>query len=328
MAKEVKCEAPDISVHNGSVNFKALREAGYNEIYLRAGYGKNNVDQRYIVNAEACKNLGIRVMVYWFSYALDAQMAGKEAEYAVAQAAKYWFKCPIAFDLEYDTVRYAATKGVRIDKALATDMAVAFLKKVKEQGYVPVIYLNKDYKINYFEMDRIQKEVGSVSIWYARYSTTIPTAELEGVTIWQYTSKGKISGIAGNVDLNRTYADLFVATTLAQSLASCNLYIQGFQQAANEDGYLDNTGSRLVEDGIDGSHTQAVRRKINLKIGSGGRLVQWWQTRLNEVMDVGLVVDGKFGKATRSATIKFQKQYSLQQDGIAGYNTLQMAFYQ
>lgn len=332
--KKILFEAPDISVHNGNVNFKAVRDAGHWNVYLRAGYGKNNVDQRYAANAEACRNLEIPVMVYWFSYALDAAMAGKEAEYAVAQAAKYWDKCPIAYDLEYDTVRYAATKGVRVDKALATDMAVAFLKKVREAGYIPVIYLNRDYKKNYFDLSRIRQEVGGVKIWYARYSDTLSAEELADTDIWQYTSKGRIAGIAGNVDVNKVYAELFADTVPAVPASQkCNLYIQGYQKAANADGYRDASGSRLVEDGIDGPCTQAVRKQTNLKakaiifVGSTGELVKWWQTRLNEILAAGLEVDGKFGRSTRAATIRFQEKFGLVKDGIAGYNTLQAAFY-
>lgn len=334
MSRIVSCEAPDISVHNGNVNFKAVRNAGYPQVYLRAGYGKNNVDQKYIVNAEACRNLNIPVMIYWFSYALNTFMSDMEAEYAIAQARKYWTKCPIGYDLEYDTVRYAATKGIKIDKTLATDMAIAFLKKVSQEGYLPVIYLNKDYKENYFDMARIRHEVKDVKIWYARYNVTISSEELADTDVWQYTSKGKINGVSGNVDINKVYGDLFVCAESAVTNNTCNLRILEFQRAANADGYVDDTGSSLIEDGVDGKCTQAVRKKIALKAkmtrytGSTGELVCWWQTRLNEILGERLEVDGMFGKATRDATLRFQKLFALKADGIAGYNTIQMAFYQ
>lgn len=334
MEKKILFEAPDISVHNGNVNFKAIRDAGYKQVFLRAGYGRNNVDQRYVVNAEACRNLGIPAITYWFSYALSKAMSSNEADYAIVQTEKYWDCCPIAFDLEYDTIRYAATKGVCIDKTLATDMAIEFLRRVKKAGHVPVLYLNRDYKINYFDMERIQREVGDVKIWYARYSNSISAAELGDTDIWQYTSKGRISGVAGNVDINKVYTDLFSDISSAPRQPSqCNLYIQSFQRATNADGYLDDTGSRLVEDGIDGNRTQAVRKKVNLKarllifVGSTGELVKWWQGRLNETLGINLSVDGKFGKDTRLATMEFQKRFGLAVDGIAGYNTIQRAFY-
>ena len=71
MSKKVLYEGPDISYHNGNVDIKRIRNAGCKRIGLRAGYGKNNVDQRYVLNAQACYNLGVDVLLYWFPY--DAQ---------------------------------------------------------------------------------------------------------------------------------------------------------------------------------------------------------------------------------------------------------------
>ncbi len=339
MEKTEMYKAPDISVHNGNVNFKSVRDAGYGQAFLRAGYGKNNIDQRYVANAEACRNLGIPVMIYWFSYALTVEMAEKEAEYAIAQAAKYWERCPIAFDLEYDTVRYAATRGVNINKALATDMAIAFLKKVEEKGYAPVLYFNRDYQLKYFDLNKISHSIPEVKHWYARYTSVLSSTELENADVWQYTSTGRISGVSGNVDLNKVYYDLFAGAEVKESEAeskACNLYIKSFQAACNKDGYKDAKGRELDEDGRDGTNTQYVRKKIALKtkqagsswnVGSTGALVEWWQRRLNDVLGADLEVDGKFGKDTRAATLMFQKKYGLAPDGIAGYNSIQAVFY-
>ena len=107
MNKEVLYEGPDISEHQRTVDIKRIRNAGCKGIGLRVGYGKNNVDQKFTTNALACYNLGVSVMLYWFSYAYNVDMAAAEAEYAMAQATKYWMKCPMAYDFEYDSVNYA-----------------------------------------------------------------------------------------------------------------------------------------------------------------------------------------------------------------------------
>ena len=96
MSKEILYEGPDFSYHNNSVNIKRVRDAGCKRVGIRAGYGRNNVDQKYIVNALACYNLDVNVLLYWFSYAYTSAMAEAEASYAIAQAAKYWKQCPIA----------------------------------------------------------------------------------------------------------------------------------------------------------------------------------------------------------------------------------------
>lgn len=335
MNKKVLYEGPDISKHNGSVDIKRIRDAGCKRIGIRVGYGKDNVDQKYISNALACHNLGINVLLYWFSYAYTAAMAAMEAGYAVTQATKYWNKCPIAFDYEYDSVNYARKNGVRITKQLATDMAIAFLSVVKDAGYIPVIYANRDYLQNYFDMSRITAELGTVYVWYARYTAALKVGE-DDIDIWQYTSTAKVPGIKGNADMNRFYTDFAGDEVKPDREEKININVQDFQKAANLDGYRDEAGNRLAEDGKDGSKTQYVRRKINLKAkmsgkkyvaGSAGHVVKWWQRRCNEILGRRQEMDGRYGSTARTDTIALQRKLSLKVDGVAGYNSIQAAFY-
>lgn len=326
----------DISVHNGEVNVKQVRDSGYEWIIARAGYGKNNIDQRFERNAIAMLNLLVNSGIYWFSYALSLEMARQEALYAIKCASKYWQKCPIAFDLEYDTVRYARTKGVNIDKALATNMAIVFLKEVVSAGYIPVLYTNKDYLKNYFDVEKIKKEIPGFFIWYARYTTKLTDSELEFADIWQKSSTGKVTGISGDVDLNEFYTDFSAESKPVKKEETTNINILNFQKSANADGYRDASGKELVEDGKDGTKTQFVRKQIVLKaktnskggytIGSTGEVVKWWQTRLNE-LGFKTDIDGKYGADTRKKTMSMQEKYNLVVDGKAGYNTLSTAFY-
>jgi len=336
MSKKVLYEGPDISKHNGNVNIKRVRDAGYKQIGIRAGYGKNNVDQKYATNALACFNLGVAVLLYWFSYAYTVAMAAAEAGYAVAQAEKYWKGCPIAFDFEYDSVNYARKNGVQITKQMATDMAIAFLQVVKGAGYLPVIYTNRDYLKNYFDMPRIVAELGTVYVWYARYTLALSADEVDMADIWQYTSAGSIPGISGNVDINRFYTDFPDDNVKVDREEKCNINILEFQKAANADGYRDAGGKKLVEDGKDGIKTQYVRKQIALKakkfgftytVGSTGYVVAWWQRRCNEILSRNQAVDKKFGKTARANTIALQHKLALAADGIAGYNSIQAVFY-
>lgn len=332
--KKVVCEGPDLSYHNGSVNMKQIRDAGYGRIGLRAGYGKNNTDQKFATNAQACVNLGVPVLLYWFSYAYTVDMAKAEALYAVEHAKKYWKKCPIAFDLEYDSINYARKKGVEITKDVATEYAIAFLDVIKSAGYIPVLYTNKDYLSRYFDMTKITKALGKVYVWYARYKSTIPESELNAADVWQYSSSSCIAGVSGKVDMNKFYTDF--EDEVAEQKPSCNLNILEFQKAANADGYRVQNGNELVEDGIDGAKTQYIRKKIALrakvsnsewKVGSRGEVVRWCQRRCNEVLGHDQAEDGLYGQESRLETMEVQKKLGLKIDGVAGYNTIQALFY-
>lgn len=188
----------DVSVHNGLIDWDQIRADGVDFVMIRAGYGRNNIDERFVDNASACVRLGIPFGVYWFSYGYTAAMAEQEAAYAVAAVQKYRLKCPVAFDLEYDTVRYAATKGVTIDRALASSMADAFCGRVARAGYEAWNYANLDYLNRMFDGNLLEK----YPLWFARYNSEPGRT---GMVLWQHSSSGRVNGISGKVDLNYGY---------------------------------------------------------------------------------------------------------------------------
>lgn len=320
-------KAIDISNYQGVVNMKRVRNSGIERVIVRAGWGRNNSDPKFADNAIAMNNLSVPGGIYWFSYALSTVDASNEGAYAVAHAKKYWDKCIIAYDFEYDSVNYARKNNVSIDKAKATAFAIAFLERVQDAGFIPALYLNQDYWNNYLDVDVIRKSIPGLKIWYAYWASKLPASKEGKVAIWQYSSKGKVDGITGNVDMDNWFED--DECKPAENPTVPNINIKNFQIAANADGYANPP---LVVDGIDGPKTQAARKKIALhadgqNVGSRGAVVEWVQTRLKEMgYNVG-GIDGLYGPKTKKAVEQFQKKNGLVVDGIAGYNTLSMLFY-
>ena len=189
----------DVSQWQGNIDWQKVKGAGVQFAMLRAGYGRNNLDTKFHRNAQGAAAAGSPVGLYWFSYALNVEIARKEAQYAVELAKKYKITWPIAYDLEYDTVSYAVKNGVTITKSLATQMAIAFCEEIKRLGYIPMVYTNLDYLNRYFDRSKLPYD-----LWYAQYASTASVADKE---IWQYSSKGSVPGIAGNVDMNHGYKD-------------------------------------------------------------------------------------------------------------------------
>ena len=337
----------DISSWQGNVNMKRVKtEGGVKRVILRAGWGKNGIDPKYDANAQAMLNLEIPGGIYWFSYAYTELMALDEGRFAVAAAKKYWKKCYIAYDFEYDSVNNARKNGVNVTKTMATTFAINFLTVVAEAGFIPVLYLNQDYWNNYFDVDKIKSFIPGLKIWYACWYnsnktdvvTPLPASIKKNVDIWQYSSKGQVPGISGNVDMNEVYfEDEVEPVPVNPSTIVPNINIQNFQLAANKDGYSKKAiAEDLAVDGIDGPKTQAVRKTILLKVyykdgypkvKCAGDVVAWLQTRLKEMeLDPG-EIDGLYGAKTEKAVRAFQTKNNLVVDGIAGYNTLTMLFY-
>ena len=174
----------DVSRYQGAIDWDQVKKAGISFAMLRGGYGQNNVDPYFHQNAAACQRLAIPFGIYWFSYAYTTQMAVREAEYCIALAKQYKITWPLAFDLEYDTVRYGAQNGVTIGKTLATDMTIAFCEKVKSAGYIPMYYTNLDYYRTMFDTGRLPYD-----LWFAQYASA---PSITGMAMWQYTSTGKV----------------------------------------------------------------------------------------------------------------------------------------
>lgn len=203
----------DISARQGNIDWDQVKNC-IEAIIIRAGYGKNNIDQKWVPNAEAVRDSSLDVGAYWFSYAYTADMAYMEGCYA-ANAVKNKFgdrQIPIAFDLEYDSVAYAAKKGVKIGRAEATLFAIRFLTAVKEFGYRPMLYTNIDYIRNYFDLGVIRAAIPDLLLWVACWGSEPKDYNM---AVWQYSSKGSVAGIIGNVDMDEVYVDMEIRDGVA-----------------------------------------------------------------------------------------------------------------
>nr|BDA23703.1 hypothetical protein CPBEC1_29130 [Clostridium perfringens] len=193
----------DVSEHQGRINWERVK-GNIDFAMLRAGYGRNNIDKQFIRNISECNRLGIKVGIYWFSYAHDVAGAKVEANYVLEAIKPYKVDYPVSYDLEYDTLRYASQQGYTIDKRTATDMVNAFCSTIEQAGYKAMNYANPDFINNKFYQSEI-----NYPLWLAWYGVSEDKAKAYNPAMWQYSESGSISGIGTNsVDMNYCYADL------------------------------------------------------------------------------------------------------------------------
>ena len=190
----------DVSKWNGNIDWKSVKNSGIDYVIIRAGYGSSTVDPQFKNYVEGAKNAGLKIGVYWFSYATNAANAKIEAQKCLDTLAPYKnsITYPVFFDFEYESVNYANKNGVTVTKNLATQMANEFLNTIKSQGYTTGIYTNKDFSNTYFSSDLLY----SNNLWVAQYSSTNTFGK--PYNMWQYSETGRVPGISGNVDLNYT----------------------------------------------------------------------------------------------------------------------------
>lgn len=185
----------DISEHNGDVDMEKIRNEGIEFVILRLGYGKNQnqIDKKFKINYEKAIKSNISVGIYLYSYAINIEDAKKEAELVLNNINGLKIEYPIFIDME-DADNYKSKRNVSYETCI--DICEKFCTVIEEAGYYAGIYANLDWfnnKINSNRLDKFDK-------WVAQWNDKCTYAKKYGM--WQYSSKGKINGVKGNVDLN------------------------------------------------------------------------------------------------------------------------------
>lgn len=191
----------DVSYANGNIDWSKVKGSGIEFAILRSTFGSESpsqIDSQYFQNAQGCVKNNIPFATYHFAYFVNEQTAKDEADFAIKKANEYknYIKF-IVLDVEEDSVRYAKNMGYNPDW---TTCSITFMERVKAAGYTPVLYSNYNWLKNIFNYNKLK----NYKLWYAA-----PDAQSPAYTcaIWQYSWKGKINGISGDVDMDYLYDD-------------------------------------------------------------------------------------------------------------------------
>lgn len=140
--------------------------------------------------------VGIPIGVYHYSYVNSIENAKLEAKNCLKFIGNKKFKLPVFLDLEENLIK-------AFGKEQITEFALTFCKIIKEAGFEAGVYANLDWFKNYVDYEKIKEE--GFYIWLAQWNKE-PELPITP-DFWQYTSKGKVHGIEGNVDLDLCYSE-------------------------------------------------------------------------------------------------------------------------
>ena len=196
----------DLSYHNKYVNWDELAASGCEFVMLRCGYrgysqGGLAKDEKFDQYAQEAQRVGIKLGVYFFTQALDVEEAEEEAKYVLNLIEDYDISYPVAFDTEYIDDEEARTNTTEISDELRSDICRAFCEKIKENGYYPMIYASENWMRRYLELEPLKE----YDFWAPQYLDE--NDFLYDFTMWQYTDKGSIPGVKGDVDLDISMVD-------------------------------------------------------------------------------------------------------------------------
>ena len=238
----------DVSVHNGKIKWDVVKDHIDGAI-IRCGYGsdyKAQDDKRFKENIEGCIANDIPFGVYLYSYAKNNYMAKSEANHVLRLLEPY--KGKLSYPVYLDLEEAGTEEG-------AVERAIVFGDIIENAGYWCGIYANQYWWRTYLKdkLDRFTK-------WVAKYSDTPPSGISGTYDIWQYSSKGSVVGIEGNVDMNICYRD-FPSAILGKEQKPKKTVLELAKEVI--DGLWGNGDERKKKLSEAGHDAKEVQKKVN-----------------------------------------------------------------
>lgn len=189
----------DVSKHNGQINWQKVKTAGIEFAMIRLGYrgygtGKILLDEYFDWNMSGTLVAGIPRGVYFYSQAISYEEGVEEANFVLSNLKGAALQYPIVLDTEDAENEDARTNDLTVEER--TQACLGFCDTIQAAGYEVMVYANK----RWFALDLDVGKLKDYPWWYAQYND-LPTFPYR-FSIWQYTAKGKVDGIKGDVDMN------------------------------------------------------------------------------------------------------------------------------
>lgn len=207
----------DVSQYNGKITWNRVDADG---VFIRAAYrgysaGVIKEDARFQENIEGAEKAGIPIGLYFMSQAISESEAYAEAAYCLQICKKHKVILPVVFDCEYSGEKNYNGRADHLSKQQRTAIINKFCETITKGGQIPGVYSSTSwYTSNLIPANLMNK---NYFIWCAQYNTSCKLTVLDW-HLWQYTSKGSMNGISGNVDMSKTRDGRKLPDVLAESI--------------------------------------------------------------------------------------------------------------
>ncbi|MBO7735143.1 MAG: hypothetical protein J6S67_21445 [Methanobrevibacter sp.] len=175
----------DVSEWNGDIDWQAAANDDVRFAFIRAGFGQDieSQDDKYFhINMENAIKAGVKIGVYFYSYATSREMAIGEALHCLRLIEPYKDKIafPVFYDLEEDKIA-----------SHLEEIVPAFIDTLNEHGYNAGVYCTGYWYSKYF------RPISCSYFWLAYWGNNDgqPHDKPDYCDVWQYTSKGSVHGI-------------------------------------------------------------------------------------------------------------------------------------
>ena len=270
----------DVSKHQGTISWDLVAPSLDFCILKASGKTKDTMFDR---NVSECKRLKVPYHVYHYLYSVSEKAAVDEAKLFSDSVGNnsplFW-----VLDMEYKSI---ADKKAR---AIAEKFEEK-LRLLRGNDIQVAVYIGNElysrWALNYSRY---------AYVWIPRYKKNddgqpTGTKPSHYCDLWQYSSKGKVKGISGDVDM-----DILAGN---KPMGFFTGELNGFTEVVES---VSSLGRRTLRKGSKGDDVRELQRgliKMGFSVGKWG-------------------ADGDFGGATKTAVMEFQKKYGLVADGIFG----------
>lgn len=185
----------DVSANQGVIDWKTVKKQGINFAIMRGTTKNNQLDTKLRFNHMAALDNDISVDYYCFLYAVDHMTAYHKIATCISTLQAAGMMEP-GSTLWIDLEAYAGCLHTKSNVRNILDGAV---KACEDYSVDYGLYVNRDY------LKRLVPYTYEGKIWLARYNETMGSDYgkfKDQIVAWQFTSKGRIKGISGYVDVN------------------------------------------------------------------------------------------------------------------------------
>lgn len=187
----------DVSKYQGYIDWEQVKEAGFSFVMIRVGYrgygqaGTMCPDEMADSHYRGAKAAGLQIGAYFFSQATNEEEAREEALYALELTKNWKLDLPIVYDWEYisDTARTA-----EVDADTLTTCVKAFCQEISDAGRKTMVYVSPWFGNLHLD------QLADYPQWIALYKDYMDYKY--HFDMWQYTCKGSVPGVQGEVDIN------------------------------------------------------------------------------------------------------------------------------
>ena len=309
----------DVSAYQGAIDWSAVKNDGMEFAILKIIRKDLNRDKQFEANWKGANDNHVIVQgVYNYTYATTVSKARTDAKKVLeilnGRKAMVWL------DVEDECLKNL--------KGTLVNIINAYGEVIQSAGLRFGVYTGQFYYNNYI------KPYGEIHypFWLARYGKNTGEMDLKykptlsGMIGWQYTSKGRVNGIQGNVDMDVWYEDIVEEEKDITALQNMDIQkgnpqqfaqiVKNIKTALN----LDFGLSFLIDETIDEALLINLAN-VNLSTKAYTYNTTYALTQLLKWWGYGIEPTSQYGNAVSTIVSTFQSQIGITVTGTTTADT-------